>query len=205
MATKKAAGKRPLASPEVPIGPRARAKSTRGTGKQRVLPAAKKDTSDIHPNVVYRVEHSEKAYGLCLLGLNNEQLAWSFDVTRSTIDDWAKTYPEFKDALYRGREGADAEVAMSLRRRAIGYTHDSEELKVVAQGDGMGSVVERHKIIKHYPPSEVAAIFWLKNRQKASWKNDPGTGGTDDPQDAARAARQAIAALDATTDGEDAQ
>lgn len=68
---------------------------------------------------------------------------------------------------------ADANVADRLYQRAMGFEHDSEEIKVVE-----GSI-ERVPIRKIYPPDTVAAIFWLKNRQRDKWRDKVETGFTD--------------------------
>ncbi len=154
-------------------------------------------------NVVYKPEHAEKAEGLALLGLTNEQIAWAFDITSTTIYDWIQRYPEFKQALWNGREGADEKVARSLFQRAVGYSHPSEEIKVLSSGNNGGSFVERVPIVKQYPPETTAAIFWLKNRRRDTWKNDPAANDDSDPQDAAAAARAAIRASEATEKGEE--
>jgi hypothetical protein len=66
-----------------------------------------------------------------------------------------------------------------LYQRAMGFEHDSEEIKVVPIGQGEGSEIERVPIRKVYPPDTAAAIFWLKNRQKKKWRDKIETGLTD--------------------------
>lgn len=53
----------------------------------------------------------------------------------------------------------------------MGFEHDSEEIKVVSDGQGQGSSIERVPVRKIYPPDTVAAIFWLKNRQPGKWRD----------------------------------
>jgi hypothetical protein len=57
----------------------------------------------------------------------------------------------------------------------MGFEHDSEEIKVVSDGQGQGSSIERVPVRKIYPPDTVAAIFWLKNRQRDKWKDKTET------------------------------
>ncbi len=61
-------------------------------------------------------------------------------------------------------------VGQRLYERALGFEHDSEEIKVVSMGKE-GSEIERVPIRKIYPPDTVAAIFWLKNRQPGKWRD----------------------------------
>jgi transposase len=61
----------------------------------------------------------ERVVRLCRLGLTNEELATSLDVSKSTIDKWIKEKEEFSSALKAGREESDSLVAKSLFEKAI--------------------------------------------------------------------------------------
>lgn len=113
----------------------------------------------------YEDSFAEQVYNYCLLGATDDQLADFFDVNVDTINDWKKTKPEFSDALKRGKVLADLKVADSLFQRACGYQHPDTDIKVIN-----GQIVKTD-ITKHYPPDTTAAIFWLKNRQKNSWRD----------------------------------
>jgi hypothetical protein len=119
---------------------------------------------------LYKPEYAGLARKFCLLGATNDDLARSFDVATSTIGKWLAEEPKFSDAVKEGREEADANVARSLYRRALGYSHKAEKILAVAQGNGAGSTVERHEYTEHYPPDTTAAIFWLKNRRPDKWR-----------------------------------
>jgi hypothetical protein len=112
----------------------------------------------------YKDNIPDRAYRLCLLGLTNEELALAFDVNVDTIHEWRKVHPAFSDALRRGRRDADAGVAVSLYRRAIGYSHP--DTKIFMTKEGPVTV----PITKHYPPDVKAAIYWLTVRQKERWQ-----------------------------------
>jgi hypothetical protein len=88
-------------------------------------------------------------------------------VTNSVLK---KAFPEFSESIKRGKQIADANVADRLYQRAMGFEHDSEEIKVISMGKE-GSAIERVAIRKIYPPDPTAAIFWLKNRQSAKWRD----------------------------------
>jgi hypothetical protein len=47
----------------------------------------------------------------------------------------------------------------------MGYEHDEVDIRVVS-----GEIVQT-PIRKIYPPDTTAGIFWLKNRQKAQWRD----------------------------------
>lgn len=126
----------------------------------------------------FRKEYSEQAYKLCLLGYDDSELAFFFDVSEQTINAWKKAHPEFLESLKSGKAIADANVGQRLYERAMGYEHDSEEIKTVTIPGG-GSEIERVPVRKVYPPDTTAAIFWLKNRQPKKWRDKIEQGFTD--------------------------
>lgn len=119
----------------------------------------------------YKQEYAEMAYKIALLGATDKELAEIFDVSEQTINNWKKQHKDFFLALKRGKSIADANIVDRLYQRAMGFEHDSEEIKVVSMGSGEGSEVVRVPVRKVYPPDTVAAIFWLKNRQKNNWRD----------------------------------
>ena len=113
----------------------------------------------------YRQEYCEQVEKLCKLGATDKELADFFGISESTINEWKLSYPEFSESLKRGKDIADAEVASKLFHRATGYEHPEDDIRAVN-----GEIVIT-PTIKHYPPDTTAAIFWLKNRQKAKWRD----------------------------------
>lgn len=107
---------------------------------------------------------------LCKLGVTDQELSEILEVDVATVHRWKNEHQEFRDAIKRGKEFADANVADRLYQRAMGFEHDSEEIKVVGIGNNGGSVVERVPVRKVYPPDSTAAIFWLKNRRPKEWR-----------------------------------
>jgi hypothetical protein len=111
--------------------------------------------------------YPKRAYNLSLLGLTDAEIATHFEVTEQTINNWKKEHEEFSLALKAGKEEADAKVAKSLYRRALGYSHKA--VKIVADAKtGSEHVVP---YTEHYPPDTTAAIFWLKNRKSSLWRD----------------------------------
>lgn len=113
----------------------------------------------------YKEEYNELAYKYCLLGATDADLANFFDVTETTINNWKIDYPSFFESIKRGKFIADANVAERLYQRAMGFEHDSEEIKVINDS------IERVPIRKIYPPDATSAIFWLKNRAPKDWRD----------------------------------
>jgi hypothetical protein len=117
----------------------------------------------------YKNEYCQQTEKLCKLGATDKDLADFFEVDESTINNWKIAHPEFLESIRAGKVLADANVADSLYQRAMGFEHDSEEIKII------NGAVERVPIRKIYPPDTVAAIFWLKNRQKDKWRDKTET------------------------------
>ena len=128
----------------------------------------------------YSKDCDEQATKLALLGMNDEEIAKFFEVSIQTLNTWKHEHPLFLEALREGRDKADAEVAVSFRKRAMGYTYDEitfERIdnKVNLEISGRDFVVSdtyKKKIVtKEVPPDAGAALSWLKNRQKDKWRD----------------------------------
>lgn len=115
-------------------------------------------------------EHPAAARLLTGNGKTIADLAETFGVARSTVEEWQKNHPEFSASIDLGREDANRKVEQCLFQRATGYTFDSEKIVVVAQGEHMGSAVERVPIKEHCPPDVAAQKHWLNNRDPKNWK-----------------------------------
>jgi len=129
---------------------------------------------------LYKKEYNEQVFKLCLLCATDNEIANFFNVEPSTINNWKKDYPEFLESIKEGKIQADANVAKSLYRKAVGYEIEEEEAKVVSQGNGQGSKIEIVKVKKYYAPDTAALSIWLKNRRgKIKDVDDSGqeTGG----------------------------
>lgn len=109
----------------------------------------------------------DQARRLARLGQTDTEMAAFFGVSESTLNLWKQRHKDFSESLKEGKEEADALVADSLFHRARGYSHAA--VKIFA--DVKTGAVEQVPYIEHYPPDTTACIFWLKNRQKAKWRD----------------------------------
>jgi hypothetical protein len=98
-------------------------------------------------------------------GATDREIATALGVAESTLHYWRAQHLEFSEALKVGKAPCDDRVEASLYHRATGYTFESEKIF-----NYQGEVV-RAKIIEHVPPETTAAIFWLKNRRKETWRD----------------------------------
>ncbi len=124
----------------------------------------------------YVPEFAVQAEKLCRLGATDAEIAEFFDVSDRTIYRWKSAHEDFCQALKAGKAEADERVERSLYHKAVGYTFDSEK---VFQHQGE---VVRAPVKEHVPPSDTAAIFWLKNRRPEQWRDKSHTTiDTSDP------------------------
>lgn len=113
----------------------------------------------------YNESFSERAFKLALLGLTDREIADALGIPLLTMEKWkANKYKAdtsaFQKALDLGRQTANAEVAHSLYRQALGYTIE-EEQAFVYKGEIM-----KTKVKKFIHPNATATLFYLKNRTK---------------------------------------
>lgn len=139
----------------------------------------------------YKADYAKQAEKLCQLGATDRDIAAFFEVTEQTINRWKLAHPEFCASIKVGKEAADERVVQSLYRKATGYSFDSEKVFQNA-----GEII-RAPVVEHVPPSDTAAIFWLKNRRKDDWrdKSEVEHGVTDELAAVIAARRAKIAKL----------
>jgi hypothetical protein len=113
----------------------------------------------------FKPEFIEQAKNYVSLGATDEQMASFFSVAVSTFYLWKAEHPEFSEALKLSKEEYDSRIEISLAERAMGYSHPEDKIFFK---DGEVTTVST---TKHYPPDTTAAIFWLKNRKSAEWKD----------------------------------
>lgn len=113
----------------------------------------------------YKAEYCGLATNYALLGAKDDEMADFFGVDVATLKRWKKAHPEFCAAIKEGKEEADANVAKSLYRRAIGYSCPDTKFATFE-----GKITDSEEYTKHHPPDTTAAIFWLKNRRKEEWR-----------------------------------
>lgn len=118
----------------------------------------------------YKPEFAQHAAKLCLLGATDDELADFFEVHRSTIYRWKHDHEEFCDAVKSGKEIADERVQRSLYQKATGY-NVTEEQAVKLKVEQYKEEVEVVQVERHIPADTTAAIFWLKNRRSADWRD----------------------------------
>lgn len=100
-------------------------------------------------------------------GYTDDQIAERIGISRGTFYAWKKRFPDFDDALKKGKEVIDSEVEEALIKSALGYTWEEKEYKT--DEDGEMKLVK--VTTKFTPPNPTAMIFWLKNRRPGQWRD----------------------------------
>jgi len=89
------------------------------------------------------------------------------EISNVTFCAWKKNNPNFLKTIKLDKNKADRDIVVSLRDRALGYSHEEEKIFCNAQGE-----VTTVKTVKHYPPDPTSIIFWLCNRHPDKWKRN---------------------------------
>jgi len=113
------------------------------------------------------------------LGATERQLAKLFNVVVDQITKWKRKYPEFKEAIVKGRDAYDNEfVESALKKRALGYSYDEvteEEILLKSKKvKGLKRVfipaIKKRTTTKEVIPDVNAQQFWLTIRNPKRWK-----------------------------------
>lgn len=123
--------------------------------------------SDVGRPSSYRDEFAQQAQKLAALGATDIEVADFFEVDVRTIYRWKHDFPEFCQALNVGKDKADERVINSLYQKAVGYEQDAVKIFMPANAAAPVYAEYREKVA----PDTTAAIFWLKNRRPADWRD----------------------------------
>lgn len=123
-------------------------------------------------------------------GLTDEQIYTNMGISYQTFYDWQKRFPEFREALKRGKAPVDQEVENALLKRARGYQYEETvtEIEEVPTGktDSNGRPIMKQvkhirKVMKTALPDTTAQIFWLKNRRPDRWRDKQDVAINSEP------------------------
>ncbi len=110
-------------------------------------------------------------------GLTDEDIAKNIGISRTTLHEWKKRFPNILNTLKKGKEVADRMVENALFQNAIGKVYKVKKpikVKEVIYENGK-RVKEVEKVMYAeeevvIPPQTAAQIFWLKNRKSQDWR-----------------------------------
>ena len=110
--------------------------------------------------------------GLAREGLTDEQISAKIGISTTTYYQWQNDYPEFSEAIKKGKAPVDIEVENALLKRARGYT-STETIEEMYRDPETNKITSQHirRITKEIPPDVGAIVFWLKNRKPGRWRD----------------------------------
>lgn len=105
-------------------------------------------------------------------GLSEIQIIRNLGVGKTTWEVYKKEHNELAEVLKKGREVQIKEVENSLYKNATGFYYYVEEAYKVKDTDG-NERLEKISVKKFKAPETGAICFFLKNKDKANWTDNP--------------------------------
>lgn len=113
-----------------------------------------------------------KVQGWARDGLSDEQIAHNIGINKGTLCVWKNRFPEFADAIKKGKEVVDREVENAMLKRALGYEYDEVTQEPATDKDtGITEMRVTKRVTKQVAPDVTAQIFWLKNRKPDEFRD----------------------------------
>jgi hypothetical protein len=111
-------------------------------------------------------------------GLTEKQIATNLRISVTTLELYKRTYPQFMEAIKRGRFAVITEVENALKKRALGFTHREKKTYIKYNDDG-SSTRYQEESDRYFPPDVAACSILLKNKDKdeagnPKWSDNPG-------------------------------
>jgi hypothetical protein len=114
-------------------------------------------------------------------GFTDAKLAKLFNVVRSTISLWKRTYPEFRKALVAGKDIFDTEVVeKAFLKRCTGFYYSETTREPVPFGTKLdpktgleyeiSKMAITKRVRKYVVPDAKGCMDWLTNRAPDRWK-----------------------------------
>lgn len=114
-------------------------------------------------------------------GVTDKEIADKLGMAYSTYRKYKVDSVALKGAIATGKDKANQEVEKALLKKCLGFKYTEEvatkiKEEVVAE-DGQTILVKERVVVKEVKkyclPDLAAEKFWLINREKVKWKDDP--------------------------------
>lgn len=126
----------------------------------------------------YEDTFPEVAEGYARRGLSDSDIAKNLGISLQSYYDYQKKFPEFLEAIRRGKRPANIIVENALYKRCVGFEYD-EVTQEIGKDEKGKQVVKKKIVKKHIVPDVNAIRFWLTNREPELWKNFREETGAD--------------------------
>lgn len=106
-------------------------------------------------------------------GMIDKEIATKLGISERSYYEYQKQYPQFMQAIKRGKAPVDVEVENALLKRAQGYEYEETHVEYKPGKDKKAKLIPTaiRKIKKQVVPDVTAQIFWLKNRRPDKWRD----------------------------------
>ena len=109
-------------------------------------------------------------------GMIDKEIAAKLGISERTYYDYQEKYPQFLQAIKKGKAPVDVEIENVLLKRARGYEYEEVTVeyksgKSEANKSNKSKLTLTRKIKKQVAPDTIALIFWLKNRRPELWRD----------------------------------
>lgn len=119
----------------------------------------------------YTEEMCIKAEELASEGLIDVEIAKQLGIGKTTYYEYQLKFPEFAEAIKKGKSVVDDKVESVLLKRALGYSYKEKKVIVEMDKDGNQKPAKIETVDKEVIPSDTALIFWLQNRRPDRWRD----------------------------------
>jgi hypothetical protein len=148
-----------------PPKPKTKRGRPRKKKKRQPLPAIKDAPAKRGRKSVYKPEYCDWAFRFALLGLTDAKISELIGINIDTYYDWQKKYPEFSDAIWRGKEPADALAAEGLHGRTYDRVVKTQQVERINVGNGRQEL-KTVEVQTFVPADPRASARWLELRRR---------------------------------------
>lgn len=112
-------------------------------------------------------------------GCTDKEIATELGIGYSTFRKYKSESVALKAVIATGKDKLNQEAEKAVFKKATGfYYYDEVPTKVKVESLVDGEIIVEEKVViskvkKYSHPDVNAQKFWLQNKKKASWKNDP--------------------------------
>lgn len=106
-------------------------------------------------------------------GLDQKQIFKNLGVSKTSWETYKHKYPELSELIKKGTQSQVEEVENALYKNATGYYYYVDELVKLKDSDGK-EFVQKISVKKFKAPETAAQAFYLKNKKKQEYADNPG-------------------------------